>query len=348
MPVYPARKCRPEIFYANTDLWKWLQDYLVHFSYTDHVHGKADELEITLEDRDQVWQYIPNPTKGAAILANMVIMDWYGPGQDMTLRCGWFEIDEIEASGFPSQIRIMAHSANVTKGMTQFKKSRAWENATFRTVAQDIADEHGLQLNYDVDYDPRMKRIDQVEQPDLEFLHQHCNKWDMYLKVAENRLIIVSPSVLENGDPVNPGIDKDAIGQYRIRDKSKDTYKTCRAVYHDPKSRQLHKSEVEDPDILREGDRLDINDRMESREHAERRARKELHRRNKYECEAEFVMMGRPDLVAGVPVPVTGFGLWDGMHFIEETRHDYSQSSGYITSVRTRKGRALDSEYAVR
>jgi phage protein D len=250
-------------------------------------------------------------------------------------------VDEIEARGFPSQVRIMAHSASITKSMQQTKKSRAWENATLKTAAQDIANEHGLELVYNIDWDPKFKRLDQTEQADLEFLHRECNKWDFALKVAENKLIIVSPEILES-QPGALKIDKDEISGYFIRQKSQDIYRSCRTHYHDPKKKKLHKSEIVDSDILAEGDRLDINDRCESQEHAERRARKELRRRNKYEVEAEFTMMGRPDLVAGIPVSVEGFGQWDGDHFIEESRHDYSQGSGYVTSVRTRKGKSLN------
>lgn len=339
--IGPVRRCRPEIFYGNVNLWRWLQDYLIHFSYTDYVHGKADELELILEDREQLWQHIPNPTKGAAILANLVCQDWNGPGQDISLRCGWFEIDEIEVSGPPSLVRIMAHSAYVTQGLTQTKKSRAWENITLQTPANDIATEHGLSLSYSVDYDPKFKRLDQTEQADLEFLHRECNKWDHYLKVAEGQLIIVSPSILE-GQAGMGGFDRSEVSNYRITDKSRDVYRSCEVQYHDPKDKKTRRAEAVDPSIGAEGDTLEINERFEDQGQAQERAERELRRRNKYECEAEFSMMGRPDLVAGMPVPVSGFGQWSGTHFIEESNHAYSQSTGYVTSIRTRKGRVLN------
>jgi len=74
---------------------------------------------------------------------------------------------------------------------------------------------------------------------------------------------------------------------------------------------------------------------VESRSAAEKRAKAELRKRNKNELKAELTLMGSPELSAGLNIRIEGFGVYDGVYFIEEARHEVSQ--GYTTTINIRR-----------
>lgn len=70
--------------------------------------------------------------------------DWFGPGQDASLNCGSFKVDEVEYSGPPTKVSIKAVSAALTDGLRETKKTQAWEGYSLQAVAGEIAQRNGL------------------------------------------------------------------------------------------------------------------------------------------------------------------------------------------------------------
>ena len=77
--------------------------------------------------------------------------DWFGPGQDASLNCGSFKVDEVEYSGPPTKVSIKAVSAALTDGLRETKKTQAWEGYSLQAVAGEIAQRNGLELLYNAD-----------------------------------------------------------------------------------------------------------------------------------------------------------------------------------------------------
>ncbi|HFC97922.1 MAG TPA: hypothetical protein ENJ40_05640 [Thermosulfurimonas dismutans] len=331
-----VRRVRPRIKYLKKDITADLAPYLLSLTYTDYAHGKADDLEIRLADREGLWSGPWYPGKGDRIEVELFCENWLGSGRHVTLRCGVFEIDEIEASGPPSEVVVRAHSALVTKDLRSTKRTRAWENTSLRAIASEIAGHHGLQLIWDGP-DVPYRRVDQTEEPDLAFLKRLCEAADRYLKLAHEKLII-SEETAKVGGPLVGTIMKEGCKRFRLRDKTHRIFRACKVYYFDPERKELLEHVEEDPKAPASGETLVLNERCESLSQAIKRARAELSRRNRFETEGELVVPGDPSLVAGVSVELKDFGRLSGRYAVEESRHTYSRA-GYETSLRLRRVR---------
>ncbi len=331
-----VRRVTPRIKYLKKDITADLAPYLLSLTYTDYAHGKADDLEIRLADREGLWSGPWYPGKGDRIEVELFCENWLGSGRHVTLRCGIFEVDEIEISGPPSEVTVRAHSALVTKDLRSTKRTRAWENTSLRCIAAEIAGRHGLTLLWDGE-DVPYKRVDQTEEPDLAFLKRLCEAADRYLKLAHEKLII-SEETARKGGPLAGTITKEKCKSFSLRNKTHRIYRACRVKYFDPERKELLEHVEEDPKAPKSGEVLEINKRCESLDQAIKRARAELSRRNKFETEGEITLPGDPALVAGVSVELEGFGVLSGRYAVEESRHSYSRA-GYETSLRVRRVR---------
>lgn len=91
-------------------------------------------------------------------------------GAEQVVRFGLFEIDEITSSGMPSEVQIKAISVPDNNNLRGVERTRSWEKAELKRIANDIAGGAGLELYYDVkDYNPVIDRAEQSEQSDLSF-----------------------------------------------------------------------------------------------------------------------------------------------------------------------------------
>src|SRR6266542_1094174 len=85
-------KATYEIIYNSTNITAAILPCVISFSYTDKAKSEADEIELTLEDSDKLWQNEWYPTKGDTITAKIFLL-----GQ--VLNCGIFTVDEIAGTG---------------------------------------------------------------------------------------------------------------------------------------------------------------------------------------------------------------------------------------------------------
>ena len=321
------RQVKPKIVYSKKDITKDLAPYLLSLTYTDYAHGKADDLELRLADPEKLWLSDWYPVKGDKIEASLEV-------EGVTLRCGMFEVDEIEVSGPPGEITIRAQSAIITKDLRLTKRTKAWENTSFQAISQEIANRAGLTLLFDGE-DVQFKRIDQTNESDLAFLKRLCEKTGYYLKVAGEKLII-SQETFKNGGPLAGKLKPGELISWSFTDKTHRIYKKCRVSYWDPQKKQVLVHEEEDPDAPDTGEVLVINERVEGLSQAIELAKKKLAMKNRFKTEGEVRLPGRPDLVAGVSIELENFGVLSGKYAVEESRHEFSRS-GYITVLKLRK-----------
>ena len=183
-----ARRCLVMVSYNGKDISADLQQYLKSVSYTDNMSGEADDLQLTLEDKAGLWQSAWMPKKGATL---DVSIRHINAGAEQVVRFGLFEIDEITSSGMPSEVQIKAISVPDNNNLRGVERTRSWEKAELKRIANDIAGGAGLELYYDVkDYNPVIDRAEQSEQSDLSFLYQLCADHGLALKICNNQLVI--------------------------------------------------------------------------------------------------------------------------------------------------------------
>ena len=124
-----------KIIYNNKDITRDISDHILSISYVDKVQGEADEIEITVEDKDGLWQNDWYPEKKDTL---EVFIDDNG----LQLPCGKFSIDELKLSssrGDGDVVSISGLAASITKKM-RTKKNTAHENKTLKQLAQFVAD----------------------------------------------------------------------------------------------------------------------------------------------------------------------------------------------------------------
>jgi phage protein D len=332
--VEKIRRAKISLTYEGKDITKDVEDYVISLVYTDYAHGKSDSLEVVFEDRDRLWQSAWFPEKGAKLKAEIICKNWEA-GATKKLPCGVFTIDEVELEGPPDRVNVKAVSALVTTAIRLEKRTKAYENTSLRQIANDIAGRHGLQLFFEGE-DVEFKRLDQREESDLAFLKRIAEANGFHVKLAEEKLILYegkrfdarSPSLtLKRGTAY--------IKSYRFSSKAFEIYKACEVKYWDAEKKEVLTYRFEPEDAPRVGHVLKINERVESRSAAEKRAKAELRKRNKNELKAELTLMGSPELSAGLNIRIEGFGVYDGVYFIEEARHEVSQ--GYTTTINIRR-----------
>ncbi len=329
-----ARRARLTLTYNNKDISKDLAQYLLSFSYTDHASGKADDLQITLEDKAGLWKADWMPEKGATVKATIQVQNWDKLGQFEELPLGTFEIDEIECSGPPETVTIKAVSVPESTSLRGEDKTRAWEKTTLYLIASDIAAEAGLGLLYETSDNPQYDRIEQTEQSDLAFLLKLCEDAGLSLKVTGQQIVIFDDSKYEQMEPIMTiarGVAP--VESYSASSQTREVYSAARVKYQGRRGK-VYIYTYTPPNRPLTGKTLIINERVDSLAEAERLARSRLRQKNKEETKFSLTMPGNINLVAGVTVLIQGWGKFDGKYFVEKATHS---GPGYTTKVELRR-----------
>lgn len=342
-----ARRILTIIKYNNKDISADISKYMKSISYTDSLSGEADDLQITLEDRDGLWQSTWLPEKGALLDATLQQKDWQTlSALPQSLRLGLFEIDEMTSSGYPSEIQIKAVSVPDNNTLRGAERSRSWEKTKLQVIANDIAIDAGMTLFWDTEENPVLDRAEQTEQSDLSFLYAICKDKGLALKISDKKIIVFDEAKYEAEKAkitiVKPGtVYKKESGMkylfvgtgYSLRTKIRDIYAACRVSYRQGSS----KSNIEATYTVagKKGKTLQVNEQVESVAEALNLAKKRLREKNKDEVTGSLNMLGNFILLSGVTVNLLGFGAFDDKYLITRASHDIG--SGYTTNIDVRR-----------
>ncbi len=331
-----ARRVRLAVVIGGKDVTSSVSPDLLAFELTDHAHGKADDLRLTLRDTDGRWSGPWRPAKGLPISASILCRDWTGQKKHLGRNFGAFAIDEVEFGGPPDQVRIKAVSASTATALRQETRTQAWESTSLRVVAGEIAKRHGLTLFYD-GADVAFSRTDQREESDLGFLKRLCEERGVNLKVHDGRLVLFGAQAHDAKSAAlavtKRGGSLPAL-TWSFKSKSDTIYKACEVSWLDPETRELRTHTYAPQGQAPSAQLLRVNRRVESLAEAERLARAMLRKHNKGEYEARLDCLGHPGLAAGIVIAASGFGNFDGRYFIDEAVHRVDGSGGYTTSVK--------------
>lgn len=332
-----ARRVILAVTIDGHDATSVLSPSLLEFSYTDNAGGKADEVRLTLHDRDGKWTGPWKPRKGMPVTATLKCLDWERQGEDFSLPCGAFTIDEVEVSGPPDKVTIKAVSADLTGPLRETARTRAWENTSLETVAGQIAEEYGLSLLY-TGKAHAFARSDQRNESDLAYLNRMASGRGMNCKVHDGRLILMDAQEAENRDTavtLSRRGDMYSPRSYSFRDSSADTaFSDAEVAYADPATGTTHCASVAAADTAN-----GVQKTLTSRQRAENAAQAQdmggaaLHAANVRSRTASVECLGCPRLVAGTTVGLDGFGDFSGRWFVKTATHRISGSGGYTTSL---------------
>lgn len=330
-----ARRVNVKCLYDSQDISQDIAAFLKSFTVNEVLGGEADEAEISLHDREELWMGDWLPELGATMDITLQIQNWESEGDTRELPFGEFDVDEISISGWPHEAKIKLISVPVTGGMNSVKKTRAWEKVKLSQIAQDIANGAEMELFYDTEEDPMQERAEQSEQTDLSFLQKLCKDAGLSLKVTDNKIVIFDVSKYEKEDPVLTIVNgTSAVKSFECRQTVHQIYKACHVKYKHSKKDELIEFTFTDPK-REKGETLEINEKVESVAEAEKLAKKKLHEKNLEETSVSLTMAGNFALLASNTVELKNFRSFDGKYLITKSSHKVG--NGYTTKVDLRR-----------
>lgn len=240
----------------GTDYYSKLQPYFLNLAYTDNCDGqKADDLHLQLADRDNRFISDWMPDKGAFLDIGIITERWFSPNAaQLKLDCGRLWIDEIEFELPQHTVTIKASSIPTDAHVKASDETRGWDNATLRDIAQQIAGENKMSLDYRSDYNPTYSRVEQTEQSALEFLMHRARDAKLAIKVHRAKIVMFDEEQLEKASPAfalvyGNGAAIAGVSCYRIAGgkfttKLIDTTKKATVSHVDPANGKMHTEEA--------------------------------------------------------------------------------------------------------
>ena len=309
-----------ELFYDKKNITNDVSPYVTSIEYTDVEHGESDELSISFEDSEKLWQGAWIPSKGDCLRA------YIGYEAEKLLNCGVFEIDELEYDTPPDVVTVKGLATGIKKPLRQ-KNSVGYENKTLKQIAKEIADKHELSLVGEI-ADIRVDRITQNQERDLTFLTKLAEQYGYIFKIAENNLVFYDVSKLKGAKSTQIFYKTD-LSHINLREKTSQKYKAVQVSYFDPKKRKTVKASARNESVQK-GDTLKITARCSDRKQAIIKAKAALSTADT-KIEGSIELSGNPYLIAGLNIEIKGIGHFSGKYHIKQARHVIDRASGYKT-----------------
>lgn len=358
-----ARRTLLKLYFKGVNITADLERYLQSMTYTDNEGDEADDISITIDDREGMWinhwlntkneDQEKKAFKGTEIHPLIVQKNPFGTGKDKVHDCGVFEIDSVDYSGPPAKVTLKATSIPYTSTLRQTKKSKVWENTYLKIVGNQIAQENGMELMYISQADPPYIRIQQTEESDIEFLQRLTQAAGISLKITSRMIVMFDKEDFEAQEPVKQiKAGRGNLISYKFSTKTQDTdYDKCTVTYTTPdgvtitgtyearntkgmakrKKAQKENTAVQQKETVQE---LKITRKVGSVQEAQELARKEWAAKRRGETSAEITLVGDVDYCAGITVMLYGFGEFSGKYIVEKATH--TLTGGYKVALKLR------------
>jgi uncharacterized protein len=199
--VLETRRAFPHVFLNGKDLIADLEPHQLAFSYKDEAMGKADSVDLDLQDSGRAWLDENFPIKGSKIVATIEVLDWRFPGDRYEHKCGSFTIDSVGFKGPPNTVSVKANSIPTNTKIKSKNTVKAWENTTLRSTAEQIATQNGMTVQWNAGEDPPYKRLEQLDQSDLAFLQSKADENGLCIKITDNKIVFFDEADFETKEP---------------------------------------------------------------------------------------------------------------------------------------------------
>ena len=337
-----ARRAEIKLILDGADVTADVNRDLLSMTYTDNEEDKADDLQLSLADREWIWlgNWLNNATAGkSAEVSAVIIQKNFESAGDRVLDCGTFEVDTVEGSGPPAKVNIKAGSIPYKTAARTQKKTKAWEKIKLSGIANEIAGKNGLACMFESSTDPFYDRKEQMQESDITFLQRLCKSAGISLKVTAKMIVLFDAADYEQKNAVMVIQEGAAnVSRWSFSTSLHDAaFSSCHVSYTDPKQQTTIEYTYTPRGADKSGQVLEVNEKVSTREEARLLAMKRLRQKNKAEYKASFSLSGDTRLVAGVTVEVSGYGAFDGKYIIETATHSISKSGGYKTDITLRR-----------
>ena len=338
-----ARRTAVSITYNKKKVTRALSPYIESVSYKDAASGKSDELSIELNNQDLRFSNNWKPVKGSTISSKITLKEWKKENVNEAFNTGKMVVDDLSASYPPSIFTIKAVSAPVKSEFKSTKRKKTYKNSTIQAIGKKVAKRAGIKLYYDAKK-IKIKKIEQSDQTDADFLFSICEEYGLGMKVYNGKIILYDEENYEKKAPIatiyrtekNAGCGKTSkdiggVKEWEWNTTMQGTYAGAKVTYTDSSNNKKHKAKVG----KKKGRQLKLNISAFSKKDAQRKAKAALHKENKLLTTMTITMLPNPRLVACATVKLVGFRKGSGKYFIDEVNHKIGQ--GYTCEVTMHK-----------
>lgn len=332
-----GRKVGTTIKFNGSNVTTTLADYLESMTYEDVASGSSDSLEITLQDINGKWLDAWYPTKGDTVSGKIKFYDWNEDGEDLSLSCGTFTLDEIKLYGNSREATLSCLSSPAKENFKSRSRTKTWEDVTIKSIAKEIAERYSLSLSYS----GSTIKITEAEQNtnDCDFLYDICEDYGLSMKVYKSKIVIYDQTTQEKQSSVatlkqTSFVDND----WTLTDSIYGTYTGARISY---------KSSTDDDEISvyiglkkenASGSRiLRISETASSASDAYYKAAAQVNASNEEATTLSGSIWPNPKIVSGVCVKLSGFGELDGKYFVDKSTIDVGGSGGTTQKIELHK-----------
>lgn len=323
-----------KLVYDGRDITSEFQQWPLDIVYTDHVHGQADEVQVTVHNSNGAWLDVWEPQAGDPFALD------YGYEGASLVPAGDFTVDESSAEGDTSgdTVDFKGLSAPKTKDL-RTEKHRAFEDQSISDIVGKVADEHGFELEGEIE-DLDYERKTQNGERDLAYLKRLAEETGHFFTVKGKKLVFTSRNTLRSAEPVRIFDRVSDIGQtllrYSLRDADHVAATKAEVRYMHPQRKKVIRGDASSADdlglITNSGDIVKLDVRVENDQQAERIAKSRLDEKNSPKYAGTLDLVGDPYVVAGVVIALTSFGNKSGKYLVKSSKHAMRRG-GYVTTL---------------
>jgi phage protein D len=295
-------------------------------SYTDPASGEADSIDISIQDRDRKWTSSWMPSAGDTLSAKIKLQDWEREGDNRSLYCGFFILDDFSFAGWPITGSISGVSVPADGAFRETERSKTWENVTIKEIATEIAGRAKIALLWDANgFDWTIKSIEQSSQTDCDFLMSLCSTYGLSMKVYVQKIVIFDREAYKAKKSAMTLCPSD-IESWSWKTTLAGTYTGGEYTYTDPITEEEIVAKVGDgPRILKQSGKAD------SVADAERKIKAAVNNAHHGAVSMSVTMMGNARLFAGQCITISGLGRLSGKYYIDKVTH--SLGGGYTMQL---------------
>jgi phage protein D len=322
----PVRSPYWVLTYQGIDISAAVSRMVVSVAYRDYLSELSGELEIVFEDHARVWQASWYPGLGDRL--NLAI----GYRGEAMLRCGDFQIDQLELKGPPDTFTVRCLAAFITVSM-RTAYSRGYEGQTLLEIAESVAARYDLSLISAPEViDLTFDRVTQRHETDLTFLKRLALEHGYDFTVRGTQLIFYSRAALEAVAPLTQ-IARTDVESFQFRNRTHDIYRSAQVAFQNPSDKSLIVEGASAAASIPTADALKLVARCENSQQASLKAQAALSERNRYFVEGMLTMPGSIEMASGSTIQIAEFGEFDGTYIILEAHHELDRARGYVTRV---------------
>ncbi len=326
-----SRRTSLTIKYNGRNVTTALNEFLENFQYIDVASGEADTLDLVLSDDEHRWINSWFPVEGDYVEAKINVHDWLKRGDNRSLNCGRFYVDDYGYNGPGDVANIGSITKPVDSDFSKTEKNKTWKNTTLEGIAKIIAKSAGVALYYEAP-NYKIANNEQSGQTDMNFLFDLCSNYCLAMKLY-NQKIVIFDEVKYEEKPPKYVIDKSYCKSYTPHTTLAGMYDGVKISYTNTKNNKtLHYKYM----INKSGKRiLSVKEKADSYADAEVIAKSKLRAANKSSTTLSITVMGDVKYVAGNCAEITGFAKFNGKYYIDKVTHELSE--GYTCTLEMHK-----------